>query len=59
MLHEMLVRCYHRVQDTRDLAVKEHRRIYEAYSKGDFELACKYMREHYKAAEAILGAVLK
>lgn len=59
MLHEMLVRCYHKGQDTRKLAVEQHQSIYEAYLAGDVELACSCMRKHYETAEAILGSVLR
>jgi DNA-binding GntR family transcriptional regulator len=59
ILHEMLVRCYHRVQDTRRLSVKEHRLICEAYSSGDIESACSYMSKHYRSAEATLALTLK
>ena len=59
ILHEMLARCYHKVQDTRALSVKEHRLIYEAYSSGDVESACSYMSKHYESAEATLGLILR
>lgn len=59
MLHEMLVRCFHRGRDARRVSIEEHKQITDAYANGNFELACDCMRDHYKAAEAILKTVLQ
>ncbi len=59
VLHEMLVRYYHKVQDTRRPALEEHRLVYEAYSHGDVDLACFRMGKHYEAAESVLATVLE
>lgn len=61
VLHEMLVRNYYNptIMQTQGDSIKNHRRIMDAYCKGEYDLATDFMEEHYKAAEDIFKIILK
>ena len=61
VLHEMLIRNYYNptIMQTQGDSIKNHRRIMDAYCKGEYDLATDFMEEHYKAAEDIFKIILK
>lgn len=61
VLHEMLVRNYYDpgTMQIQEDSIKMHRRILDAFQKGDYMLTMNLTEEHYKSAEEIFKEILE
>lgn len=61
VLHEMLVRNFYKpnTMQIQENGIKTHKKIANAFCKGDYQLAMEFMEEHYKAAENTFSKILE
>lgn len=57
LIHRMLFRHAIRTAKDRRITIAQHRQITQAFADGDYELACRYMEEHFQTGISMFKEV--